>query len=384
MLPVAIDGHAVAHDAPVHQSDGADPLGQSGQHFGGEVLGPDSCLGRRLGFQRLAAHEVALGLIEGDGELGESQGEDGHGLALLVYAHLVAVEGQHALHAQGVPGAEAGRLSAQLQQTVPGPQGVLVLQEQLIADGLGGVAGPGNLDGVALQIHGGQVVAGRLGDLRAAGQDGEHLAALGALDRDGNGLGGDVADGAVVVLHDGGEIGQILVRVGGVHHQQEAIRLKLIEIRVVHGAAVLSGDDAVLGLVEIQSQDVAAEHVLQERHPIWPLDKETSHMAHVKKAAAGTGVQMLGDDAFRILDGHLPAAEIHHGGARRDVGVIELGSFKLAHENPPIVIVSYMKCASRAGEQKRRILLQGAYCASVSCLRDSRRGAFRRSVAPSA
>ena len=237
---------------------------------------------------------------------------------------------------------------------------------------------------MALQIHGGQVVAGGLGDLHAAGQDGEHLAALGALDRDGDGFRCDVPDGAIVVLHDGGEVGQILLRVGRVHHQQEAIRLELVEVRVVHGTAVLSGDDAVLSLVEIQGQDVAAEHVLQERHPIRPLDEETAHVAHVEQTAAGTGVQMLGDDALRILDGHLPAAEIHHGGARRDVGVIELGPFKLAHENPPIIIVSYLKCASRAGEQKRRILLQGAYCASVSCLRDSRRGAFRRSVAPSA
>ena len=282
MLAVAIDRHAVAHDAPVHQGDGTDPLGERRHDLGGEILGADGRLGRRLGFQSLAAHEVALSLIEGNGELGESQGKDGHGLALLVYAHLVAVEGQHALHAQGVPGAETGGLGPQLHEPVPGPQGVLILQEQLVADGLGGVAGPGDLDGVALQIHGGQVVAGGLGDLHAAGQDGEHLAALGALDRDGDGFRCDVPDGAIVVLHDGGEVGQILLRVGRVHHQQEAIRLKLVEVRVVHGTAVLSGDDAVLSLVEIQGQDVAAEHVLQERHPIRPLDEETAHVAHVE------------------------------------------------------------------------------------------------------
>ena len=128
---------------------------------------------------------------------------------------------------------------------------------------------------------------------------------------------------------------QILVRVGGVHHQQIPVFKEPVQIGVVHGAAVLVGDDAVLGLVQVQRQHVAGQHVLQKGHRVGALHPEPPHVAHVKEAAAMPGEQVLGDDALRVLDGHLPAAEVHHGGARLHVGVVELGPFELAHENPP-------------------------------------------------
>ena len=164
---------------------------------------------------------------------------------------------------------------------------------------------------------------------------------------------------------------EVLVRVGGVDHQQIPVLEEPIQVCVVHGAAVLGRDDAVLGLVQVQCQHVAGQHVLQEGHRVGALHPEPAHVAHVEEAAAVPGEQVLGDDALGVLDGHLPAAEVHHGGARLHVGVVELGPFELAHENPPVDYLCIFRALLARGYKKAHSTPRSV-CASVLCLRDSR------------
>ena len=128
---------------------------------------------------------------------------------------------------------------------------------------------------------------------------------------------------------------KILLGVGGVHHQQQPLVLEAIEVGVVDGGAVLGGDDAVLRLVEIEPSHVAGEHMLQKFHPLRALHQEPAHVGNIKERAEMPGIEVLGHDAAGVLDGHVPSAEVHHGGARRQVGFIELGAFQFAHVLPP-------------------------------------------------
>ena len=49
------------------------------------------------------------------------------------------------------------------------------------------------------------------------------------------------------------------------------------------------------------------------------------------------GVEVLCHDAAGILDGHVPSAEIHHGGAGRQVRLVELRALQFAQVVPPYV-----------------------------------------------
>ena len=128
-------------------------------------------------------------------------------------------------------------------------------------------------------------------------------------------------------------MGQVLLCIGGVHHQQEPVLLESVQVGVVDGAAVLIGDDAVLGLVDLQRHDVAGQNVLQEGHTLRALHQQAAHVGHVEQAAGVAGVQVLGNDAGGVLDGHFPSAEVHHLGAGGHMDIVELGTFQIAHKS---------------------------------------------------
>ena len=243
----------------------------------------------------------------------------------------MSVQRQGGLQTQGVAGAQTGGTCAQLNQAVPQPRGVLAADVDLIAQRLAGIAGLGHPGGVSLQRDGAQGVFHGLGQLRAAGHRRQHLLALGALYRDGGPLIGDVLDLAVEALQRFVQVGQILVGVGGVHHQQIAVLLEEVQIGIVHRAAVVVGNDAVLGHVQIQCADVAGQHMLQKRLALRPGDAQAAHVGHVEQAAHLTGIQMLGNDTAGILDGHFPSAEVHQLRAGGYMGVIQLGTLQFAH-----------------------------------------------------
>ena len=243
----------------------------------------------------------------------------------------MAVQRQGSFQTQGVAGAQTGGLGAQLDQTVPQPGSVLALDVDLITQGLAGVAGLSHAGQMTFQFQSTQSVLDRLGEGFAAGQHFQHLAAQGTLNGDGGPVGGDVGYLHIELLSDGQQVSQVLFGVGGVDHQQEIVLLEHIEIGVVDGVAVLVGDDAVLGGVQLQGQNVAGQDVLQELDPVRTFDQQTAHVGHVEQAAVAAGVQMLGNDAGGVLDGHFPAAEVHHGSAGCHVNGKQLGSLQFTH-----------------------------------------------------
>ena len=329
MLAVLVDLHTGTHDAAIQQGDGRDLPGQDAQVAEIAIHMLDE--GLMLLFQRGAADEVALLGGKADGKLGQGNGENGDHAAVRGSAHLVAVQGQRGLQTQGVAGPQTGGTCAQFDETVPQPCRVFAGDIDLIAQRLAGVAGLGHAGGVTLQRDGAQRVLHGFGQLCAAGHLGQHFLALGALYRDGGHLAGDVLNLAVEALQRLIQMGQILVGVGGVHHQQIAVLLKEVQIGVVHRAAVVVGNDAVLGHVQIQGADVAGQHMLQKRLAFRPGDLQPAHVGHVEQAAHLTGVQMLGNDAAGVLDGHLPSAEVHQLRAGGHMDVIQLGTLQFAH-----------------------------------------------------
>lgn len=124
---------------------------------------------------------------------------------------------------------------------------------------------------------------------------------------------------------------QVLVGVGGVDDQQKPVFLILVQVSVVHSAAPLVGDDAVLGPSGNQSRRVAGQHFLQERQPVRALHNQTAHVGHIENATVPAIIQVLRHDSRGILNGHLPAAEIHHGRSCRHMGIVKRGALQFTH-----------------------------------------------------
>ena len=114
---------------------------------------------------------------------------------------------------------------------------------------------------------------------------------------------------------------QVFFCIGGVHHQQIVVLLEHVQVRIVHSAAVLVGNDTVLRQIYVQRRHVAGQHVLQEFPAIRPFDQQAAHVGHIKQAAHLPGVEVLGNNAAGVLDGHFPSAEVHHfrAGGHMDV-----------------------------------------------------------------
>lgn len=137
----------------------------------------------------------------------------------------------------------------------------------------------------------------------------------------------------------------VLVDVAGVDDEEVLALFKAVQVRVVNGVSVRVRDDAVLRLVEVERKHVAGKHMLQERYLIGAFDVDPSHVGHVKDAAVTAAVEMLCDDTFEILDGHIPAAEVDHRCPGVQMGLIEYGSFQFAHGVPPFFLISRRLCA---------------------------------------
>ena len=77
-------------------------------------------------------------------------------------------------------------------------------------------------------------------------------------------------------------MGQVLVGVGGVDHQQIPLFLKAVQICVIHGAAVGGGDDAVLRHVQVQPGHIAGENMLQKGQPVRSFHQQPAHVGHIE------------------------------------------------------------------------------------------------------
>ena len=244
----------------------------------------------------------------------------------------MAVERERGFHTRGVARAERGGFRAELDEAVPEVPGVFTVAVQLVANGLAGVAGLRDADGLALHGEAVQRVLDILGrQLTAAGERHEDLLGFRALHGDGCILVRDVRELDVEVFRFVHQVRPVLVDVAGVDDEEVLAFFKAVQVRVVDGVSVCVRDDAVLRLVEVERKHVAGKHMLQERHLIGTFDVDPSHVGHVKDAAVTAAVEMLCDDAFGILDGHIPAAEVDHGRACVEMCLVQNRPFQFAH-----------------------------------------------------
>ena len=251
-----------------------------------------------------------------------------------VETQLVAVERQAGLETQRVAGAETDGHGARGDECVPEGRPELRRHEQLEADRLARVAGAADasLDGercAAFRIGHAQrrdaeLVAERLGQgagLDETGEDVPGLLALQGQHRDLAGLVGELhvgEPGEVVV-----EVLPVLDPVGGIDHEEVRRHVEAVEVGIVHGAARGSGHDGVLRLQRVERLGVVGEHVLEKGHGAGAAKDEASHVADVEEAGSAACREVLVDDARRVLDRHVPAAEVDHAGAERHVTVVE-------------------------------------------------------------
>ena len=327
---LAVDREALAQNALALEIDGLDAVRQVLDR--GVVAVHDLLERLKLLLERFAADEIALGLVEGNGELRQRHGVDLNLAAHFALAHFVAVERERGFHTRGVARAERGRLCAKLDETVPEVPGVFRVAVQLIADGLASIAGLCDADGLTLHGEAVQRVLDILGrQLTAAGERHEDLLGFRALHGDGCILVRDVRELDVEVLRFVHQVCPVLVDVAGVDDEEVLAFFKAVQVRVVDGVAVRVRDDAVLRLVEVERKHVAGKHMLQERHLIGAFDVDPSHVGYVEDAAVTAAVEMLRDDAFGILDGHIPAAEVDHGRACVKMCLVQNRPFQFAH-----------------------------------------------------
>ncbi len=128
--------------------------------------------------------------------------------------------------------------------------------------------------------------------------------------------------------------GEVLVRVGGVHHEQVAVVGVLVDEHVVHEAALGGEEAAVLDLVQGQLGGVVAGEELDQVQGLGALDPDLSHVAHVEESGLRADRHVLVDDRG-VLHGHVPPAEVHHLRPQRAVFRVEGGFLQVVHGPPP-------------------------------------------------
>ena len=126
---------------------------------------------------------------------------------------------------------------------------------------------------------------------------------------------------AVAVIFDhgveavlGDDVLEILVLVGGVDAEEIMIVGDFVDQDVVHEAAVFVEQAGVMGLSEFQLLDGVGGDVVGEFGGFGAANLDLAHVADIEDAHGVAHGVVLVDDSG-VLDGHVPAAEIHHPGA---------------------------------------------------------------------
>ena len=159
----------------------------------------------------------------------------------------------------------------------------------------------------------------------------EDVLGLRTLHRDSCILVRDIGDLDVERLRLLIEVREVLIDVAGVDDQQIFGFFKAVQIDIVNDAALCVRQQRILGLVYVQRQHVAGEHMLEIGKCAGTLDVETSHVGDIEDTAHTAAVEVLGKDAAGVLDRHIPAAEVHHRGTGCDMRIVQNGSLEFAH-----------------------------------------------------
>ncbi len=232
---------------------------------------------------------------------------------------VLAVEGVAHLGAQRVAGPEpAGRRTRghgrpQLGEDFHGKDHLVPVLPR-VARAAHQDRGAGELGGG--ERHVGEVLIGA-----QKGQADHHLATRGTLDRED-----PLSVVAVLDLHFGGQPGSEGVAhrcgVGGVGHHSQLVGPKSVDDEVVHHPAGRVAEHRVLGLPRADPVEVVGQDPVQRSTRPRAGHDELAHVRDVEHADGCAHGRVLGDHAGRVLDGHLPPAEVGHPGAR---GTVRLG-----------------------------------------------------------
>ena len=143
----------------------------------------------------------------------------------------------------------------------------------------------------------------------------------------------------------------VLECVRGVDDHQKVIAPEPVHENVVHERAELGEDRGVLRLTRLQLRRVVAEDRLDGGECVLAGDFELAHVRDVEQTGAVADGEMFLSDAG-VFERHLPAAELHHLGARRDVA----GMQRCLLEHDDSVVTACRR--RRAGQSRPLPLLE--------------------------
>ena len=96
----------------------------------------------------------------------------------------------------------------------------------------------------------------------------------------------------------------------------------LVNQDVVDEPAVIVEQGGVVDLSRVEPRDGVGGDVVGELGGFRSADFDFAHMGHVEEAHGGAHGAVLVDHAG-VLDGHVPAPEIHHSGAQRPMDGVQ-------------------------------------------------------------
>ena len=210
----------------------------------------------------------------------------------------------------------------------PRPHGHRAGRQQVVPDGDRPARGRDDLDAALARVARARDQAVDAGDgpvgereRRDVGDGAvQHVVGGRALQRD-HAVGGRVVDDRDAVRR-GGQEGHVDLGVAGVHDQQVVVGPAAVGDQVVDDPARLVGQQRVLRLAVADPVEVVGQHALQEVVGAGSADLDLSHVRHVEDAGGRPNGPVLLVDA-RVVDGHVPAAEVDHPGAEREVARVQ-------------------------------------------------------------
>src|SRR2546430_12988158 len=126
---------------------------------------------------------------------------------------------------------------------------------------------------------------------------------------------------------------EVLLAIRSIDDDEEPLATPVND-EVVDDPTLLVAQEVVLGLAVDERRDVVGDQVLEERRRRLPRDAEAAHVRDVEQAGGAADREMLVSDVADML-GHLPAAEIDHARAERDVAVAERRAPQRPSRPPP-------------------------------------------------
>jgi hypothetical protein len=122
----------------------------------------------------------------------------------------------------------------------------------------------------------------------------------------------------------------VLLAVGGVHAQEQAVVAAAVGGDVVHDAALLVAEQRVADLVGLHVRDAAREQAVAAREGRAAGELEASHVRDVEEPGRLAHGGVLLEDAG-VVDREGETGEVHHPRSPPHVGGVERGLPRLAH-----------------------------------------------------